>query len=93
MTPCSCKVATVRALAGVRVACGGFIFPAAAPHHVRPPAAVQMAAVPADRLEPPHPPERELAQVARPDTAGATVAGAFRLDDPVLGRLDLNPLA
>jgi hypothetical protein len=91
---CSCKVATVRAIAGVCLACGGFILPAEAPHHAHPPVAVQMAALPADRPDLPHPPDRDTAQAVRADTAPvATVAGALTLDDPVLGRLDYNPLA
>jgi hypothetical protein len=54
--------------------------------------AVQISAVPADKLDPPHLPDRDAQTMHAGTVATATVAGALTLDHPDLGRLDLNPL-
>lgn len=90
---CPRRAGTIRAVAGVCLVCGGLVLPAVTPHHAHPPGAVQIATVPADRLDWPHPPDRDAAQPARADTvAVGGTAGALTLDHPDLGRLDFNPL-
>jgi hypothetical protein len=54
--------------------------------------AVQISALSPDKLDPPHPPDRDGQAESASTVAVATVAGVFTLDHSDLGRLDLNPL-
>ena len=72
--------------------CAGAVAATEPPHHVRPhPIITAVMATPEDHAESPHTPELDASEPPRHEMA-IEVQAAFKLDDPVLGRLDLNVL-
>lgn len=88
-----CRIRTAIAGGLCALCCAGGVAAASPPHHVRPHlVAIEISATPEDHAESPHAPETEATEPPRHEMA-IEIRAPFTLDDPVLGRLDMNPLA
>jgi hypothetical protein len=91
---CHCRAGKTTAFAGICLICWGTMAGAIPPPHHQHfhPAPFEISAVTAEPAEQPHPPETEATQPGSITVAAAVTPAAFRVEDPVLGRLDGNGL-